>query len=289
MDFGETTVIKDLSFDVQAGETFGFLGSNGSGKTTTLRALLGIYQPTAGTLHIDGKSFEPRDSARLGYLPEERGLYKKEHVLDVMVYFGRLKGLTKAAGTLIVGKIISLFLIGLVQVSVFLTPVIVGYVFFRDRLSMPDFDLSSLTFEAVPLIIGALLLLSGFTLFTAVLVAIGAIMPTAKEAGVIFGPLMALIFIPFYAISLILSDPTAPIVQVFTYFPLSAPVTAMLRNGFGTLGTGEAIFIIAMLFTLGVLILTLAVHLFRYGSIQYSSKLNIAKTPRRRPTELSGK
>jgi ABC-2 type transport system ATP-binding protein len=99
MDFGSQTVIRDLSFDVYAGETFGFLGSNGSGKTTTLRALLGIYQPTAGTLHIAGKAFEPRDGARLGYLPEERGLYKKESVLDVMVYFGMLKGLSRKEAT----------------------------------------------------------------------------------------------------------------------------------------------------------------------------------------------
>jgi ABC-2 type transport system ATP-binding protein len=97
MDFGDTTVIQDLSFDVHRGETFGFLGSNGSGKTTTIRALLGIYQPTAGTLHIDGKPFRPEDGGRLGYLPEERGLYKKEKVIEVMTYFGRLKGLDRHA------------------------------------------------------------------------------------------------------------------------------------------------------------------------------------------------
>ncbi len=93
MDFDKTTVIKDLSFTVRKGETFGFLGSNGSGKTTTIRALLGIYQPTAGTLLIDDKPYEVNGPVRLGYLPEERGLYKKESVLDTMAYFGRLKGL----------------------------------------------------------------------------------------------------------------------------------------------------------------------------------------------------
>ncbi|MDF9277398.1 ATP-binding cassette domain-containing protein [Arthrobacter sp. EH-1B-1] len=97
MDFGDKTVIRDLSFDVSRGETFGFLGSNGSGKTTTIRALLGIYQPTAGILHIGGRPFRPEDGGRLGYLPEERGLYKKEKVIDVMNYFGRLKGLDAGA------------------------------------------------------------------------------------------------------------------------------------------------------------------------------------------------
>ncbi len=97
MDFGDTTVVRDLSFDVQAGETFGFLGSNGSGKTTTIRALLGIYEPTAGTLHINGREFKPEHGDRLGYLPEERGLYKKEKVIDIMTYFGRLKGMERRA------------------------------------------------------------------------------------------------------------------------------------------------------------------------------------------------
>lgn len=96
MHFGQKKVIEGLSFDVERGETFGFLGSNGSGKTTTIRALLGIYRPTAGTLEINGKVFNDDFGSRLGYLPEERGLYKKESVRDVMEYFGRLKGLSRA-------------------------------------------------------------------------------------------------------------------------------------------------------------------------------------------------
>jgi ABC-2 type transport system ATP-binding protein len=77
MDFDGHTVIRDLSFDVERGETFGFLGANGSGKTTTIRALLGLYRPTAGELHVDGRRFKPERGGSLGYLPEERGLYKR--------------------------------------------------------------------------------------------------------------------------------------------------------------------------------------------------------------------
>lgn len=96
MRFGNTTVIDDLSFEVKKGETFGLLGSNGSGKTTTIRALLGIIRPTSGTLLVEGKPYDVDGSVRLGYLPEERGLYKKESVIDVMTYFGQLKGMTRA-------------------------------------------------------------------------------------------------------------------------------------------------------------------------------------------------
>ena len=95
MAFGDKTVIKDLSFEVRRGEVFGFLGSNGSDKTTTLRALLGLYEPTAGELLVNGAPYRVDGGVALGYLPEERGLYKKEKVLDVMMYFGQLKGLTK--------------------------------------------------------------------------------------------------------------------------------------------------------------------------------------------------
>lgn len=94
MIFDNHTVIKDLSFSIKKGEIFGLLGANGSGKTTTIRALLGFYAPTSGELLIDGHKYNPEDTkVTIGYLPEERGLYRKESVIDNLLYFGELKRL----------------------------------------------------------------------------------------------------------------------------------------------------------------------------------------------------
>lgn len=93
VSFGDQQVLSGLSFEVFAGETFGLLGSNGSGKTTTVRTLLGIYPALHGTALINGQRFSPSLGAKIGYLPEERGLYRKEPVLPVMTYFGQLKGM----------------------------------------------------------------------------------------------------------------------------------------------------------------------------------------------------
>lgn len=97
LTIGEKSIVKNLSFDVAPGEVFAFLGSNGSGKTSTIRSLLGIYQETSGTLHINGAPLTPATASIVGYLPEERGLYVRSKVLDTMTYFGELKGMTREA------------------------------------------------------------------------------------------------------------------------------------------------------------------------------------------------
>ena len=95
--FDRTTAVDDLSFAVREGEVFGFLGGNGAGKTTSLRMVLDIIRPTAGT---DRRCSAARPAApmppEIGFLPEERGLYRQMTALDTIVYFGRLKGMTAA-------------------------------------------------------------------------------------------------------------------------------------------------------------------------------------------------
>jgi ABC-2 type transport system ATP-binding protein len=93
---GGKQIVSDLSFDVHPGEVFALLGANGSGKTSTIRSLLNIYQPTSGTLLVSGKPYSPERAHLVGYLPEERGLYVRSTVLDVMTYFGELKGMERS-------------------------------------------------------------------------------------------------------------------------------------------------------------------------------------------------
>lgn len=95
LTIGEKSIVKELNFDVLPGEVFAFLGANGSGKTSTIRALLGIYEASAGELLINGKKLSPELAAKVGYLPEERGLYTRSKVLDTMMYFGELKGMSR--------------------------------------------------------------------------------------------------------------------------------------------------------------------------------------------------
>ena len=92
--FGDFTAVEDLSFEVRAGRVFGFLGPNGAGKTTTIRMIVGITAPDEGTIDLFGEKMSSGLQDRIGYLPEERGLYKKMKIADQLRYFAALKGLS---------------------------------------------------------------------------------------------------------------------------------------------------------------------------------------------------
>jgi ABC-2 type transport system ATP-binding protein len=93
--FADQAVVDDLSFSIARGEMFGLIGPNGAGKTTTIRMMMDIIKPDAGEVTILGERLSEATKNSLGYLPEERGLYKKLSVLESIVYLASLKGMDK--------------------------------------------------------------------------------------------------------------------------------------------------------------------------------------------------
>ena len=94
--YGDVVAVDDLSFEIGPGETFGFVGSNGAGKTTTMRIALGVLAADRGEVRFDGQPVTFETRRRIGYMPEERGLYPKMKVGEQLVYLARLHGLPRA-------------------------------------------------------------------------------------------------------------------------------------------------------------------------------------------------
>ncbi len=91
--FGQTQAVDDVSFTVHSGEIFGLLGPNGAGKTTTIRMMLDIFKPDSGTVSLFSGKMDQATKRRIGYLPEERGLYKDQPLDSTLIYLATLKGL----------------------------------------------------------------------------------------------------------------------------------------------------------------------------------------------------
>lgn len=179
--------------------------------------------------------------------------------------------------TLIVGKIIALVLLGFIQIIIMLVPIVLAYIFARSALNIPDISnlTSIINIEFWPIAIGAGLLVSGFLLFTGLLVGIGAAAPTAKDANSFFGIVILMMFIPFYFFQMFMTGISSPVVSFLSYFPLTAPVTLMIRNIFGTVSTKEALIGLTIVFIFGIIAISLAVRIFRYGTLEYSKRLSL--------------
>lgn len=182
---------------------------------------------------------------------------------------------TVKSQTLIVGKIFALILIGLVQISVIAIPMVIAFVFFGDKLDLPNIDFANITIDPVQMLIGVLIFIGSFLLFTGTLVTIGAAVPTAKEANSFFGIAMFFMFIPLYAVMALVTDPTQLIVKIFSFFPWTAPITLLLRNAAGNLTRPEAALGIGILLVAAWVMLAVATRTFRYGTLEYERKLNL--------------
>jgi ABC-2 type transport system ATP-binding protein len=95
--FGQFVAVDDLSFHIEQGSVFGLLGPNGAGKTSTIRMMIGITAPDSGQVRVFGRTFDRKCLEKVGYLPEERGLYRKMKMLDHLVFLGELHGMSAAA------------------------------------------------------------------------------------------------------------------------------------------------------------------------------------------------
>ncbi|RKV97656.1 MAG: ABC transporter permease [Candidatus Saccharimonas sp.] len=178
--------------------------------------------------------------------------------------------------TLITGKILSLMVLALIQMLVIILPVAAGYLAFGSKLQLPNMDLSLLVFDPVRIGLALVIFLASFMMFTGMLVTLGAMMPTAKEASQWFGLVIMLIFGPFYGITAFVSFPDSPFVKFLSLFPFTAPIPLLLRNAVGNLPAWEGLLGVALLIVAAVFVLWLAVRIFRYGAMSYDSKLSLS-------------
>ena len=183
---------------------------------------------------------------------------------------------TVQAKTLIVGKIWALITLSLIQGMIIVLPVLVGYFLFGHQLHLPNFDLSQIVFDPTRIVVAIALFGASFMMLTGLLVTVGAMMPTAKEASSWVGLVMILLFGPLYGGSVFISYPESTFSMAMSYFPLTAPIPLMLRNTVGNLSLIEALIGVAVLVVSAVLIMMLAVRVFRYGAMSYDSKLSLS-------------
>jgi ABC-2 type transport system permease protein len=196
---------------------------------------------------------------------------------------------TIEAPSLLAGKMVSLLVCGLVQSSVFIIPTVIALFWLNSQsvdpsgigLDAAGFGGLALAVDPQRIIIGVLILLGAFCLNMVSVVSVGMIMPTAKEAGGLFAPVLLATVLPLYMSGMMIAAPENPVVQAVTYFPWSGGLTGLVRNAFGTLPLGESIAVVAIQFTAAALMYLLAIRICRKGLISYAKPLDLRTALRR--------
>lgn len=178
--------------------------------------------------------------------------------------------------TLVTGKIVSIFILGLVQLLVIIVPLVVAYIVFRQHITLPGgVALHNIPLDPKAITFGALFFVSGVVVFTGFLVGFGSLFPSAQEAGRYLGMAIISAYIPIYAIGYILNSTHTLIVNIFTFFPLTAPTTLLIRNAIGTISTGESLLALGVIGLSAIVAILFAMKSFRYGAMEYGRRVSI--------------
>ena len=179
--------------------------------------------------------------------------------------------------TLIAGKIFAFISLILVQAAMILAIVVIGYFLFRNSLQLPNIDFAHIPLDWPRIIIGAVLFFVSILLFSGLLVALGAMMPTAREASQYLSIPMLLIFMPLYMVTMLISNTGNMAVTILTFFPFTAPIPLMLRNAAGSLDITSTIIGTAIMLVTTVIVFWLAAKMFQIGAVEYSQKLSLRR------------
>lgn len=179
---------------------------------------------------------------------------------------------TVTAGDLIRGKVVAMLLVGLVQIGVFLVPGLLSLVVVIPLVAS---RVGHVVVDPWRMVVGALLLVGGVLLASALFVAVGAAVPTIKDASALQSAAIFSLIIPIYAAFFVMTSPSSPVVAVFTYLPTFTPITAMVRNAVGSLSPLESVVCIVEVFVVAGLLLWFAQYLFRHSVAQYGSKVTV--------------
>ena len=150
------------------------------------------------------------------------------------------------------------------------------YIFFPNLLGLPGgIALSNIPINPVAVTFAALFFIVGLIMYIGFVVGLGALFPGGNDASRFMGLALIWNYVPIYAISSVISSPHALVVTVFTYFPLTAPTTLLLRNTVGSLSLGEALGGLAVLILSACVAVWFAVQAFRYGSMEYGRRVGL--------------
>ena len=178
--------------------------------------------------------------------------------------------------TLIFGKILSIVVLAALQVTIMTLMTVATYLLIDKTAGGVPIDiLKNIQIEPVRIAMSALISTAGFAFFAGLVIAVGAAVPTAKEAGGFLGALVTLFFAPLYFFMLIISTPNAPLVKVTSLIPFTSPMPLLIRNATGNLPLGEGLLAAGILIVSAGITFWIAIRLFHYGSIEYNKVLSL--------------